>query len=60
MYGRYRVRFDADVLEALKALGKGWHTRVNTILRQRCWNSVGDVVCHSAIGFMPPAQRFRQ
>ncbi len=56
MYGRYRVRFDADVLEALKASCKGWHTRVNTILRQRCWNSVGDVVCHSASGFLTPAQ----
>ena len=28
------MRVDADVLEALKALGKGWQTRVNTILRQ--------------------------
>ena len=34
MYGRYCVRVDADVLEALKASGKGWHTRVNTILLQ--------------------------
>lgn len=28
------MRVDADVLEALKASGKGWQTRVNTILRQ--------------------------
>ena len=27
------MRIDPDVLEALKALGKGWQTRVNAILR---------------------------
>lgn len=27
------IRFDADVLEALKASGKGWQTRVNEALR---------------------------
>jgi uncharacterized protein (DUF4415 family) len=28
------VRFDADVLEALKASGRGWQTRVNAIVRK--------------------------
>jgi uncharacterized protein (DUF4415 family) len=27
------IRFDADVLAALKASGKGWQTRVNDALR---------------------------
>ena len=27
------IRFDADVLEALKASGKGWQTRVNQAVR---------------------------
>jgi len=27
------IRFDADVLEALKASGKGWQTRVNEAIR---------------------------
>ena len=27
------VRFDADVLAALKATGKGWQTRVNEVMR---------------------------
>ena len=27
------IRFDADVLAALKASGKGWQTRVNTLVR---------------------------
>jgi uncharacterized protein (DUF4415 family) len=27
------IRFDADVLAALKASGKGWQTRVNNALR---------------------------
>ena len=27
------IRFDADVLESLKARGKGWQTRVNEIVR---------------------------
>jgi len=28
------IRFDADVLEALKASGKGWQTRVNAAMRE--------------------------
>lgn len=28
------VRFDADVLEAFKASGKGWQTRMNDALRE--------------------------
>jgi uncharacterized protein (DUF4415 family) len=28
------IRFDADVLAALKASGKGWQTRVNEVLRE--------------------------
>lgn len=28
------MRIDADVLEALRASGKGWQTRVNAILRR--------------------------
>jgi uncharacterized protein (DUF4415 family) len=28
------IRFDADVLEALKATGKGWQTRVNEAMRE--------------------------
>jgi uncharacterized protein (DUF4415 family) len=28
------IRFDADLLEALKASGEGWQTRVNTMLRR--------------------------
>ena len=28
------VRFDADVLQALKASGRGWQTRVNAIVRK--------------------------
>jgi uncharacterized protein (DUF4415 family) len=27
------IRFDADVLSALKATGKGWQTRVNNAMR---------------------------
>ena len=27
------IRFDADILEALKASGKGWQTRVNEAVR---------------------------
>lgn len=27
------IRFDADVLTALKASGKGWQTRVNDVVR---------------------------
>lgn len=27
------IRFDADVLAALKATGKGWQTRVNQVMR---------------------------
>lgn len=27
------IRFDADVLEALKATGSGWQTRVNALVR---------------------------
>ena len=27
------IRFDADVLDALKASGKGWQTRVNQAIR---------------------------
>lgn len=27
------IRFDADVLDALKASGKGWQTRVNDLVR---------------------------
>jgi uncharacterized protein (DUF4415 family) len=28
------IRLDADLLEAFKATGKGWQTRVNTALRR--------------------------
>lgn len=28
------IRFDPDVLERLKATGKGWQTRVNEAMRQ--------------------------
>jgi uncharacterized protein (DUF4415 family) len=28
------IRFDADVLAALKASGRGWQTKVNALLRQ--------------------------
>lgn len=28
------IRFDVDVLEALKATGKGWQTRVNDAMRE--------------------------
>lgn len=28
------IRFDADLLEALKATGKGWQTRANDALRE--------------------------
>ncbi|MBK1643000.1 hypothetical protein CKO12_14225 [Chromatium okenii] len=28
------IRFDADVLTALKATGKGWQTRVNEVMRE--------------------------
>lgn len=28
------IRFDADVLEALKATGRGWQTRVNDAMRE--------------------------
>jgi uncharacterized protein (DUF4415 family) len=28
------IRFDAEVLEALKATGKGWQTRVNAMVRE--------------------------
>lgn len=28
------IRLDADVLEAFKATGRGWQTRVNTALRE--------------------------
>ena len=28
------VRFDADILEAFKATGKGWQTRINDALRE--------------------------
>lgn len=27
------IRLDADVLEALKAMGHGWQTRINSVLR---------------------------
>lgn len=27
------IRFDAEVLAAIKATGKGWQTRVNTVMR---------------------------
>ncbi|MDK4526906.1 BrnA antitoxin family protein [Kingella kingae] len=29
-----KLRIDADVLAAYKAIGKGWQTRINEILRQ--------------------------
>lgn len=29
------IRFDADVLAALRASGRGWQTRVNEIMRER-------------------------
>lgn len=28
------IRFDADVLEAMKATGPGWQTRINEIVRK--------------------------
>jgi uncharacterized protein (DUF4415 family) len=28
------IRFNADVLEGLRALGKGWQTRVNDVMRE--------------------------
>ncbi|MFB1490684.1 MULTISPECIES: BrnA antitoxin family protein [unclassified Thiocapsa] len=28
------IRFDADVLEAMKATGPGWQTRINEIVRE--------------------------
>ena len=28
------IRFDADVLEGLRATGKGWQTRVNEAMRE--------------------------
>lgn len=28
------IRFDADVIEALRATGKGWQTRVNDVMRE--------------------------
>lgn len=28
------IRLDADVLDALRATGKGWQTRVNDVLRE--------------------------
>lgn len=28
------VRYDADVIEAFKATGKGWQTRMNSALRE--------------------------
>jgi uncharacterized protein (DUF4415 family) len=28
------IRFDADVLDALRATGKGWQTRVNDVMRE--------------------------
>jgi uncharacterized protein (DUF4415 family) len=28
------IRLDADLLDAFKATGKGWQTRVNAALRQ--------------------------
>lgn len=28
------IRFDADVLEGLRATGKGWQTRVNDVMRE--------------------------
>ncbi len=28
------IRFDADILEAFKASGKGWQTRINNALRE--------------------------
>ena len=30
-----KLRLDPDVLEALRATGAGWQTRVNSILRER-------------------------
>jgi uncharacterized protein (DUF4415 family) len=32
--GSTRIRLDADVLEGLKATGKGWQTRMNDALRE--------------------------
>jgi len=28
------LRFDADVLAAMKATGKGWQTRINDVVRE--------------------------
>lgn len=35
------LRFDPDLLAALKATGKGWQTRVNDILRQQVLGNQG-------------------
>lgn len=35
------IRFDTDVLSALKATGPGWQTRVNQIVRQWVLNERG-------------------
>jgi uncharacterized protein (DUF4415 family) len=36
------IRFDADLLEALKGTGKGWQTRVNDALRE--WAEAQDLL----------------
>jgi uncharacterized protein (DUF4415 family) len=36
------IRFDADVLEALRATGKGWQTRVNDAMREWLIQESGD------------------
>ena len=37
------IRFDADVLAALKATGKGWQTRVNEAMRDWIKNHPGQI-----------------
>ena len=34
------IRFDADLLEALKATGEGWQTRVNAMVRRELMGKV--------------------
>jgi uncharacterized protein (DUF4415 family) len=33
------LRFDSDLLAALKATGKGWQTRINDVLRREVFGS---------------------
>jgi uncharacterized protein (DUF4415 family) len=37
------IRFDADLLEALKATGKGWQSRVNKVLREIYQEEINEI-----------------